>query len=257
MCSEAAGMNEAANAPLQGSAPGSPDATDSTTRAMRTMFSAVAPRYDLLNHILSVGRDIAWRKATAKALRHILERPDSKVADLCCGTGDLALELQRYSSGRVFATDFCHPMLVLAKRKAFQHSTLFLEADSLALPFPDGFLDMATLAFGFRNLASYVSGLREIRRVLKPQGILAILEFSEVRGPLFGSFFRFYFRHLLPRIGTWISGVPGPYQYLHDSVSKFPNQQGLSQLLNAEGFQNIRYLNFTGGVAALHLAEKP
>jgi demethylmenaquinone methyltransferase/2-methoxy-6-polyprenyl-1,4-benzoquinol methylase len=112
------------------------------------------------------------------------------------------------------------------------------------------------MAFGFRNLASYGRGLREIRRVLKPQGILAILEFSEVRWPVFGLFFRFYFRHMLPKIGTWISGVRGPYQYLHDSVSKFPNQQALSELLCAEGFQNVRYANFTGGVAALHLAEK-
>jgi demethylmenaquinone methyltransferase/2-methoxy-6-polyprenyl-1,4-benzoquinol methylase len=223
---------------------------------MRKMFSAVAPRYDFLNHLLSVGRDIAWRRATAKALRRILERPDSKAADLCCGTGDLAFELERYSAGRVFGTDFCHPMLVLAKRKALRHSSLFLEADTLALPFPDEFLDVATLAFGFRNLASYVTGLREIRRVLKPQGTLAILEFSEVRGPVFGPFFRFYFRHMLPRIGTWISSVPGPYQYLHDSVSKFPNQQALAQLLSAQGFQNIRYVNFTGGVAALHLGEK-
>ena len=223
---------------------------------MRRMFSAVAPRYDFLNHFLSRGRDIAWRKATAKALRGVLERADSKVADLCCGTGDLAFELERRSAGRVFGTDFCHPMLVLAKKKALRRSTLFLEADTLALPFPDEFLDVVTLAFGFRNLASYARGLEEIRRVLKPQGILAILEFSEVQGAFFGPFFRFYFRHLLPRIGTWISGVPGPYQYLHDSVSKFPNQQALSQLLSAQGFHNIRYINFTGGVAALHLAEK-
>jgi demethylmenaquinone methyltransferase/2-methoxy-6-polyprenyl-1,4-benzoquinol methylase len=220
------------------------------------MFSVVAPRYDFLNHLLSLGRDIAWRKATAKALRRVLERPDSNIADLCCGTGDLAFELERYSAGRVFGTDFCHPMLVLAKRKGRRHSALFLEADTLALPFPDEFLDVATLAFGFRNLASYVGGLREIRRALKPQGILAILEFSEVRGPVFGPFFRVYFRHVLPRIGAWISGVPGPYQYLHDSVSMFPNQQALAELLNAEGFQNVRYANFTGGVAALHVAEK-
>jgi len=164
--------------------------------------------------------------------------------------------LERYSAGEVFATDFCHPMLVLAKRKAPRHSTLFLEADALALPFPNEFLDAATLAFGFRNLASYARGLEEIRRVLKPQGLLAILEFSEVRAPVFGLFFRFYFRHLLPRIGTWISGVPGPYQYLHESVSRFPNQQALSELLSGQGFHNVRYVNFSGGVAALHMAEK-
>jgi len=250
-------MSDAANAPLGASPPDSPNPSDPTSRVVRKMFSAVAPRYDFLNHFLSAGRDIAWRKATANTLRHILERPNSKVADLCCGTGDLAFELERYSAGRVFGTDFCHPMLRLAKRKARRQSTLFLEADTLALPFPDDFLHLATIAFGFRNLASYVSGLREVRRVLEPRGVLAILEFSEVRGPVFGPFFRFYFRHLLPKIGTWISGVRGPYQYLHDSVSKFPNQQALAQLLGAEGFRNIRYLNFTGGIAALHLAEKP
>jgi demethylmenaquinone methyltransferase/2-methoxy-6-polyprenyl-1,4-benzoquinol methylase len=249
-------MSDAANAFPGGSPPSSPCTTDSTTRAVRKMFSAVAARYDFLNHFLSVGRDIAWRRATAKALRRVLERPDSKVVDLCCGTGDLAFELERYSAGRVFGTDFCRPMLALAKIKALPHSTLFLEADTLALPFPDEFLDAATIAFGFRNLANYVSGLREIRRVLKPQGILAILEFSQVRWPVFGPFFRFYFRRMLPKIGTWISGVSGPYQYLRDSVSKFPNQEALLALLCSEGFQNVRYVNFTGGVAALHLAEK-
>ena len=151
--------------------------SESTARALRKMFAAVAPRYDFLNHFLSLGRDVAWRKATAEALRHVLERPDSSVADLCCGTGDLAFQLESYSAGRVFATDYCRPMLLLAKRKA-RHSTLFLEADTLALPFPDAFLDLVTLAFGFRNLASYSRGLEEIRRVLKPRGLLAILEFS-------------------------------------------------------------------------------
>jgi len=235
---------------------GSSKSSESTARALRKMFAAVAPRYDFLNHFLSLGRDLAWRRATAEALRHVLERPGSSVADLCCGTGDLAFELERYSAGRVYGTDFCRPMLLLAKRKARRHATLFLEADTLALPFPDAFLNLVTLAFGFRNLASYSRGLAEIHRVLKPRGLLAILEFSEVRGRLFGPLFRLYFRSLLPRIGTWISGVPGPYQYLHDSAAKFPNQQALADLLNAQGFQNVRYINFTGGIAALHLAEK-
>ena len=250
-------MSDPAHSPSGASPRDSSKASESTARAIRKMFAAVAPRYDFLNHFLSLRRDIAWRKATAKAVQGALERPGSRVADLCCGTGDLAFELERYSAGRVFATDFCHPMLVLAKRKALGRASLFLEADTLALPFPDDFLDLATLAFGFRNLASYPRGLEEIRRVLKPRGILAILEFSEVPGILLGPLFRFYFRHVLPRIGSWISGVPGPYQYLHDSVAKFPNQQALAELLNSEGFQNVRYINFTGGIAALHLAEKP
>jgi len=230
--------------------------SESTARAIRKMFEAVAPRYDFLNHFLSLGRDVAWRKATAEALRPVLESPGASVADLCCGTGDLAFELEHYSAGRVFGTDFCRPMLVLAKKKALQRSTLFLEADALALPFPDASLDLVTLAFGFRNLSSYTRGLVEIRRVLKPRGLLAILEFSEVQGILFGPLFRFYFRYLLPRVGTWISGVPGPYRYLHDSVARFPNQEALADLLNAQGFQNVHYINFTGGIAALHLAEK-
>jgi demethylmenaquinone methyltransferase/2-methoxy-6-polyprenyl-1,4-benzoquinol methylase len=249
-------MSDPAHIHPLGGQHGSVKPSDSTARAIRKMFEAVAPRYDFLNHFLSLGRDVAWRKATAETLRHVLERPGSSVADLCCGTGDLAFELEQYSAGRVFGTDFCRPMLVLAKKKALRHSTLFLEADTLALPFPNAFLDLVTLAFGFRNLASYTSGLEEIRRVLKPNGVLAILEFSEVQGMLFGPLFRFYFRYLLPRVGTWVSGVRGPYRYLHDSVAKFPNQQALAELLNARGFQNVSYINFTGGIAALHLAEK-
>jgi demethylmenaquinone methyltransferase/2-methoxy-6-polyprenyl-1,4-benzoquinol methylase len=253
MYSGALGMDDATNHSLGARRPGS---RDSVAPAIRNMFSVIAPRYDFLNHFLSVGRDIAWRKATAKSLSHLLARPDSRVVDLCCGTGDLAFALERYSAGKVFGTDFCHPMLALAKQKALGHSTLWVEADTLALPFPDEFLDAATIAFGFRNLASYVPGLREIRRVLKPRGTLAILEFSQVRWPVFGPFFRFYFRHVLPKIGNWIAGVQGPYQYLHDSVSKFPDQEALSALLRSEGFGNVRYIDFTGGIAALHLAEK-
>jgi demethylmenaquinone methyltransferase/2-methoxy-6-polyprenyl-1,4-benzoquinol methylase len=248
-------MSDAANDSQWGSRSSLSGAPD-PTHVVHKMFSAVAPRYDFLNHFLSVGRDIAWRKATAKAVRSVLDRSGSKVVDLCCGTGDLAFELEKYSAGTVFGTDFCRPMLALAKTKGLPHATHFLEADTLALPFPDESLDAATIAFGFRNLPNYVRGLREIRRVLKPHGILAILEFSQVRWPVFGPLFRFYFSTMLPKIGTWISGVSGPYQYLHDSVSRFPDQEALSALLNAAGFQNVRYINFTGGVAALHLAEK-
>jgi demethylmenaquinone methyltransferase/2-methoxy-6-polyprenyl-1,4-benzoquinol methylase len=238
------------------SAPSYPDASHRTAGAVRKMFSAVAPRYDFLNHFLSLGRDIAWRKATTQAVQRVLKRPGSRVVDLCCGTGDLAFELERNSAGKVFATDFCHPMLALARQKDAGRAILFLEADTLALPFPDASFDAASIAFGFRNLSNYEAGLREIRRVLKPQGVLAILEFSEVRWPIFGPLFRMYFRYVLPKIGSCISGVQGPYQYLPDSVARFPNQESLSALLRTEGFRNVRYINFTGGVAALHLAEK-
>jgi demethylmenaquinone methyltransferase/2-methoxy-6-polyprenyl-1,4-benzoquinol methylase len=149
-------------------------------------------------------------------------------------------------------------MLLRARRKAQRspRPLFFVEADTLALPFRDGALEVVSIAFGFRNLASYTAGLRELHRVLKPGGSVAILEFSRVRWPVFGPLFRFYFQRILPRLGTWISGVPGPYQYLRDSVLQFPDQESLAAALTAAGFVNVRYRNFTGGVAALHLGGK-
>lgn len=250
-----------------GSPLGSPEHVDATSRAVRRMFAAIAPRYDFLNHFLSLGFDFGWRRATARALRGTLAHPQSVAADVCCGTGDLALALARITAGRVVGTDFCHPMLQRAQKKLqrgllrdtsarHSRSIFFLGADTLNLPFRDGSLDVVTSAFGFRNLASYALGLRELRRVLKPGGLIAILEFSEVRWRIFGPLFRMYFALILPRIGTLISGIRGPYQYLHDSVSRFPDQEGLAASLRQAGFANVRYQNFMGGVAALHIGEK-
>ncbi|MGD0921344.1 MAG: bifunctional demethylmenaquinone methyltransferase/2-methoxy-6-polyprenyl-1,4-benzoquinol methylase UbiE [Terriglobia bacterium] len=251
-------MSDSAPRPFPGSPRGSPDDHDSTARAVRQMFAAVASRYDFLNHFLSFGCDIAWRRATAKALHETLARPGSVAVDVCCGTGDLALALARYSAGKVIGTDFCRPMLQRAREKAQRsaRAVFFLEADTLVLPFRDNSLDVISVAFGFRNLADYEAGLREMHRVLKPGGLIAILEFSRVRWPVFAPLFRFYFHRILPRLGTWISGVPGPYQYLPDSVSQFPDQEPLAAALTAVGFANVRYQNFTGGVAALHLGQK-
>lgn len=230
----------------------------SASAAVRSMFSAVAPRYDFLNHFLSLGRDIAWRRATARALAAVLAQPGSRVADLCCGTGDLSFSLARLSQGSVLGADFCHPMLSRAREKGVgkRCRVHFLEADTLHLPFAHASLDAVTSAFGFRNLADYGRGIEEMRRVLKPGGRLAILEFSQVQWPLFGPFFRIYFRYILPRLGAWISGVEGPYQYLPDSVAQFPAQEALAEKLRKAGFKNVSYRNFTGGVAALHTAEK-
>jgi demethylmenaquinone methyltransferase / 2-methoxy-6-polyprenyl-1,4-benzoquinol methylase len=216
----------------------------SVTAAVRRMFAAVAPRYDLLNHVLSLGIDIAWRRATVQALAPALG-PGSCVADLCCGTGDLSLCLGRQSAGLVAGVDFCHPMLALARQKAsaLGRPIYFLEANALCLPFPDQSLDAVTTAFGFRNLANYDRGITEMWRVLKSGGRLAILEFSRVRWPVFGPVFRFYFRRVLPRVGTWISGVAGPYEYLPNSVAAFPDQDDLAGKLRAAGFQNVRYVN--------------
>lgn len=241
-----------------GSPLGSPENIQSTGRAVRDMFAAVAHRYDFLNHFLSMGQDILWRRAAAHALREVLHRPGSVALDVCCGTGDLTFEMARVSSGSVIGADFCYPMLRLAREKARHRpvNSLFLGADTLALPFRDGSLDAIAVAFGFRNLGNYAQGLREMRRVLKPRGVVAILEFSHVRWPVFARLFRLYFRHILPRLGTWISGVQGPYQYLPDSVSRFPDQEELAQALRQAGFAHVHYSNFAGGVAALHLGEK-
>ncbi len=237
---------------------GPPEDESSAASRVRQMFAAVAPRYDFLNHFLSLGTDIAWRRATARALREAIARPGSIALDVCCGTGDLAFALARVSGGRVIGADFCEPMVRRAREKARGRSggVFFLEADTLALPFGDRSLDVVAVAFGFRNLANYARGLEEIRRVLKFGGTLAILEFSRVRWPIFGGLFRFYFRVVLPRLGTWISGVRGPYQYLPDSVSRFPDQEALANLMRKAGFSQVEYRNFTGGVAALHLGKK-
>ena len=251
-------MNHPSPHPLGGSPLGSHTDEQSTAWAVREMFTAVAPRYDLLNHLLSLRRDVAWRKAAARALREALGQSGSLAVDVCCGTGDLALALARYSSGTVIATDFCRPMLERARHKARDESrpVLFVETDTLRLPFRDRSLDVVGVGFGFRNLANYANGLQELHRVLRPWGILAILEFSRVRWPVFGPLFRFYFQYFLPRLGSFISGVPGAYQYLQQSVVQFPDQESLAAAMREAGFVNVRYHNFTGGVAALHLGYK-
>ncbi|TAM84763.1 MAG: bifunctional demethylmenaquinone methyltransferase/2-methoxy-6-polyprenyl-1,4-benzoquinol methylase UbiE [Acidobacteria bacterium] len=243
---------------VEGASVGTRADEQATASTVRSMFAAVAPRYDLLNHLLSVGFDIRWRRATVRALKPVLAKSSSVVADLCCGTGDLALALRQGSSGTVIGTDFCHPMLRRAREKSARRAkdTTFVEADTLRLPFRDASLDALTIAFGFRNLANYRRGVQEIRRVLHQGGMVAILEFSHVIWPVFGPLFRVYFRRILPRLGQWISGVEGPYQYLPDSVLRFPDQEALADLLRQEGFRSVRYRNFTGGVAALHLGEK-
>ena len=252
-------MSSPARTPGQGSPIEVQGDSVSAAQAVRSMFATVAPRYDFLNHFLSLGFDIAWRRATARALAEILQQPGSCVADLCCGTGDLSLQLGRQSAGLVVGADFCRPMLELARRKvqARRDHIQFLEADALSLPFPDNSLDAVTAAFGFRNFANYDRGIVEMRRVLKSGGRLAILEFSRVRWPVFGPIFRFYFHHVLPRLGDWICGADGPYKYLRDSVTAFPDQEALAENLRTAGFKDVRYVNFTGGVAALHLGEKP
>lgn len=252
-------LDRKAHEPLEGSPLGSPAEIASTARAVRDMFEAVTPRYDFLNHFLSAGFDLYWRRITARALRLPLSRPGSVALDVCCGTGDLTFALRRVATGQVLGADFCEPMLRRARQKlsTTRKSVCFLGADTLELPFRDQSVDVVASAFGFRNLANYALGLREILRVLKPGGTVAILEFSRIRWPIAGPLFRLYFAHLLPRLGTWISGVRGPYQYLHESASRFPDQEMLAKAMRRAGLTDVTYRNLFGGVAALHQGTKP
>jgi demethylmenaquinone methyltransferase/2-methoxy-6-polyprenyl-1,4-benzoquinol methylase len=221
------------------------------------MFSGIARRYDLLNHLLSGNIDKRWRRKTARALESSLVE-GARVLDVACGTGDLSLVLAEAGRARVVGLDFCRPMLEIARRKAVEGSRPipFVEGDALRLPFADETFDAATIAFGLRNLAGVADGLRELRRILKPGGRLAVLEFSSPVVPGFRALFRFYFTRVLPRIGGLVSGSRGAYEYLPDSVTRFPDQKRLAELMRAEGFERVEYSNLTGGIAALHTGTR-
>lgn len=234
---------------------------------VRDMFSRIAPRYDFLNHLLSFSLDHVWRRRTAKILSAILARPDARVLDVCCGTGDLAFALAkrrerllggaRAGAKLIAGSDFVEAMLVQAMRKSREQRqpAIFSGADALSLPFADASFDLVTTAFGFRNLSNYENGLREFARVLKPGGELGILEFSEPEGALAG-IFRFYFRHVLPRIGRAISGDKQAYEYLPNSVAKFPGKRELSELIERSGFVDVTTYAWNFGSVVLHHARR-
>jgi demethylmenaquinone methyltransferase/2-methoxy-6-polyprenyl-1,4-benzoquinol methylase len=222
------------------------------------MFSDIAPRYDLLNHLLSFNIDRAWRKALLKRVAPVLGRADARVLDLCCGTGDVLLDLQTVAVNPVMGADFCHPMLVTAVEKMHARNfaaTLF-EADALELPLAANSLDAITIAFGFRNLVNYRAGLAEFQRVLKPGGVLAILEFSHPPGFLLRKAYGFYSKAVLPLIGALVSGSRAAYTYLPESIAKFPHAEQLRLLFEKSGFANAQFDLLTGGIAALHSGEK-
>jgi demethylmenaquinone methyltransferase / 2-methoxy-6-polyprenyl-1,4-benzoquinol methylase len=227
-------------------------------KAVRAMFSGIAGKYDLLNHVLSANIDKRWRRLVRQKLADILADENAVVLDVACGTGDLSLELQRHAKARVIGTDFCRPMLAIANEKT---ATLglrvpYVEADAMQLSFADESFDAVTIAFGLRNLSNFKDGLLELRRVLKPGGKLAVLEFSAPLVPGFKSLFNFYFTSILPRIGGAISGSRGAYEYLPDSVSKFPDQKKLAELIAETGFTDVEYKNLTGGIAAIHTGSR-
>lgn len=252
--------------PVKGTRPEGAITEADASRKVREMFSQIAPSYDLLNHLLSLQLDRRWRARTAKRLKPILDRPKALVLDLCCGTGDLALALSRAGKARILGADFAHPMLVRARFKSqlvSSHSGLpappplpVFEADALRLPFADASFDLVTTAFGFRNLANYEAGLREIQRVLKPGGTIAILEFTEPPEGLWGDFYRWYFCKVLPKIGGLISGDRSAYTYLPKSVARFFRPPELAALMTNVGYQSADYRVWTFGTVALHTAMR-
>ena len=226
--------------------------------AVRDMFGSIAGKYDLLNHMLSMNVDRLWWNRTARAFDPILSRPGARVLDLCCGTGDMTFALHRRTKGQaadLVGADFSHPMLVRATQKTGGRKVRWIEADALNLPLPAGQFDLVTSAFGFRNLANYDRGLAEIYRVMAANGEVGILDFGEPKG-LMGALYRVYFRHVLPAIGTVISGVRGPYGYLPRSVQRFPDPEEMLQRMKAVGFREVSWTPYTFGIAGLYRGRK-
>jgi len=242
----------------QGTTPAGTDNEQEAATWVRGMFGSIAPRYDLLNHLLSMNIDRYWRAGTVKRVSHILTNSGARVLDVCCGTGDLMLALEAGGAATVLGSDFCHPMLAAARQKVERRgarSRLF-EADALRLPLADATLDLVTIAFGFRNLANYRDGLEELRRVLRPGGLAAILEFSTPPNVLLARAYGFYSRAILPALGGLISGSKEAYSYLPESVRKFPGAGDLADQMRGAGFGNVRFERMTAGIVALHLGER-
>ena len=228
----------------------------SAARAVREMFTSIAPRYDLLNHVLSFNVDRLWWRRTARSFRHVVARPGARILDLCCGTGDMTFALRRQAgkvSPQILGADFSHAMLQRASAKDSSRALNgsrpgWIEADALRLPSEQ--FDLVTSAFGFRNLADYDAGLREIARVLRPGGECGILDFGEPKGVM-GALYRIYFKQILPRVGTMISGVRGPYTYLPNSVERFPPPEEMLTRMKRAGFSEATWTPYTFGIAGL------
>jgi demethylmenaquinone methyltransferase/2-methoxy-6-polyprenyl-1,4-benzoquinol methylase len=258
-------LAEVSKPAVVGAAPKGANDAQAASRAIREMFTSIAPRYDLLNHVLSCNVDRLWWDQTARTFAHILSQPDATILDLCCGTGDMTFALQKQAGNRsaqIVGADFSHAMLERALSKSRgkveengKVAPRWIEADALCLPFPSGHFGLVTSAFGFRNLADYDAGLREIARVLRPGGESGILDFSEPKG-FMGHLYRIYFKHVLPRVGTLISGVRGPYEYLPNSVERFPEPQEMLNRMRHAGFREPSWTPYTFGIAGLYRGKK-
>lgn len=230
----------------------------SSARYVRRMFSTIAGRYDLLNRLFSFGIDVMWRRELASELPSGDSQP---VLDLATGTADVALTLEKRVPGNalIVGTDFALPMLHEAAEKIARKSARrirLIVGDALDLPLRENAFAAVTIAFGLRNLPDRQAGLQEMVRVLRPGGLVAVLEFSKMDRPIIGPVFRFYFNRVIPFIGGIVSGNPGAYRYLPESVDAFPDPVQLGQEMLHAGLVNVRYRPMTFGIAWLHVGEK-
>lgn len=231
--------------------------TDEKARAVRDMFGSIARRYDFLNHFLSANFDRRWRRACVREVARLSPISYPRILDVGCGTADLAIACSRL--GPVLGCDFSHAMVRLGLAKTAKsncgHPVQLLEGDALRLPFRDAGFDAVVSAFVLRNLADISEGLSEMRRMLRPGGVVAILDFGLPDGAIMGRAYRFYFSRILPRLGKLISGVDGPYRYLPESVSSFPRPAELVGLLRDAGFSETEFRSLSGGIAVLLLGR--
>ncbi len=224
---------------------------------VQRMFSDIAPRYDLLNRLLSMGIDRSWRRAAVRALGWT-RKPTGRYLDLCAGTLDVSAQLagEPGFDGYILAADFAEPMLRSGRGKGPPGRIEPVVADALALPLATASCDGALVAFGIRNVAGLDEGLREVARVLAPGARFVILEFSTPSVPLVRAGYLFYFRYILPLIGGAISGHPTAYKYLPESVAHFPERDALADRMRRAGFTTVTWRALTFGIAALHVGEK-
>jgi demethylmenaquinone methyltransferase/2-methoxy-6-polyprenyl-1,4-benzoquinol methylase len=234
---------------------------DKRESRIRTMFGNIAPRYDLLNHLLSLNVDRYWRWRTTRLVPPLVDEGAAPILDVCTGTGDLALAYDRAARGRVpiIGSDFCLPMLLPARQKAKARTRIrFIEADTQQLPFPDDTFQIVSVAFGLRNVTDTDRGLAEMTRVARPGGRVAILEFSQPRNWLLGPLYRAYFRWVLPRVGQLVSrSRDRAYSYLPASVMEFPDGEALADRMRQHGLTEVRWHPLTFGIATLYVGVKP
>ncbi len=230
---------------------------DKSGSRIRQMFGEIAGRYDFMNHFLSAGTDVYWRWQTVRMAAPFNNSP---ILDVCTGTGDLAFAFRKKlnSAATVFATDFTHGMLKLGEEKRADRDVVFLEADTLSLPFPSDKFQVVSVAFGLRNVSSTIGGLKEMTRVCEPGGKVIVLEFSLPDNRLLSSVYQWYFRNILPKLGQLlVRNRQAAYEYLPQSVSEFPSGSQLTGIMEEAGLINTSFRKMTGGIATMYIGNKP